>query len=415
MKKKMLHEYTLKRLLIEEDLMEEGITDVIAKPMNWMMRQIQKVFPQTKTAKQEGINDEDLLKLMKKYPLWGIVYDLFEKYNTSWIRTFEKTYRIDVGKQFPDAPVISAAIYGSLTAEEALDEIIKELNHPEYGAAMRAPYPDHNPAEAPPPIERDQLMAAFALIGACMTLNRDEPQKSCIDFLTNLGGGGGGIGDYVGPAAAFLGLPILAPLLPANLAVLGSVLAYAAVVGMLAGQKGQEIDKEQLDVIMPIFLSLLDEDGNQKLSDEEAKPLPNYAASDSAQKLVDAWVMLESKVIPSLLKDPYKMPDMVAAAKRALSSEFNLLYFLELIEDEEEMKDKFDEVFAMIQGGGTDYDHIKNRERFGDLEKRRNEKIVKNFNDKYGKLQDITDEELSDALGEALNRAIRIIQMEDRE
>ena len=431
----MLHEYTLKQLLIEEDL-NESITDLIAKPTQWVMRQIQKVFPQNKTAKQEALNDEDLKKLMEKWPVWGIVYDIFERYNTSWLRTFDKTYKINVSKQFKDkdikdengkklaVPVLSQAVLDS-DPQKAMEELVRHLNHPIYGAALRAPAPDHNPDDAPPPVDREQLMAAFTVIGACMMLNSDEPEKACVEALSNLGGQAGGIGDYIANAGVLLGIPVLTPLLPAGLAVLGSVLAYAAVVGVVAARKGAQIDEKQVDILLPIMISFVDglDRADGKLTGDEKSILPMYRASEAAQKLVDAWVDFESKVIPSLLNEPYQMPDIATTARRALASEFDLTVYLKLIEDDEEMKDKFEELFLKIDDpNNKDYQALRITDTFAQLKNRReqrtkekNEKFIKDFNDKYGELQDITDEELSAALGEALNRAIRIIQMEDRE
>lgn len=420
MKKKMLHEYTLKQLLIEEDL-NESIADLIGKPTQWVMRQIQKVFPQNKTAKQEGLNDEALERLMKKWPVWGIVYDMTKAGDTSWLRTFQKPFVINV----EGAPELSAGFCqvstdGSMKSQ--MEFLADQLNHPEYGAALRAPAPDHNPEEAPPPIDIDQLIAAFGVIVACMRLNSDEPQKACYEFLSNLGGGGGGIGDWVGKAGILLGVPLLAGVLPAGLATLGSVLAYAAVVGMLAGSKADEIDKKQLDVIVPILFHLID-DGDGKLDKTERSITPQGRASEASQKLIDAWVDFESQVIPSLMQEPYQMPDIANVARRAMAQEFNLLYYLELIEDDEQMADKFEELFSAISDkSNQDYRFVRDSEEFDQISKRReqrakekNEKFIKDFNDKYGELQDITDEELSAALGEALNRAIRIIQMEDKE
>ena len=123
------------------------------------------------------------------------------------------------------------------------------------------------------------------------------------------------------------------------------------------------------------------------------------------------------------MKQPYQMPDLAIQARRAMAQEFNLPHYLELIEDDEQMADKFEELFSTISNDDTEeYELVKKSKRFKQVAKRReqrakekNEKFVKDFNDKYGELQDITDEELSAALGEALNRAIRIIQMEDKE
>ena len=311
MKKKMLHEYTLRELLLEKKeptLIREEFGNLgefgkgLAKVTAWFQDKFAKVGKPIVGSEDvksiESSNDTKLSALYKQCSFWKHMAD-------RWTRRGQV--------KWPD--------------EKAMKEIVRRYTE------KYKDDPDIDLLDADDPA----LLNAAHLIAGMEYTNQFDVSS---DFLNGLaeftGAGDTSTSKVIGAVGTLAGVGVLGASIGITLPVLATYFALSAAVGMFAKAAADEVARKQMDALIKMVVDRIADENFDGVVDAE-ELINNKAFRFGSQRILDdtrgafmeCWVKYEQWIIDELLKNPYQAPT-IADSNSALRDIFSEVFEPEL-------------------------------------------------------------------------------------
>ena len=306
MKKKYLHEYTLKQLLIEDvEVLEEDLKHRIESGLGKISAYVSTAFSgltggTIKTA-QETQNDLKLQRLYKKCRFWEIMSE-------RWLDDAGVTAGTSL--LFPNKKAMRSII-------EAYKNSDKHKNDPDIDLL--------DP-------EDDGLMDAAHLIAAMEFVNAHEIGEDFLSAVAELGGAGkSSTSQILGAITAIAGVGVLGAAIPAALPLLSTYLACAGAAAIFAADGADKIvDRYSEPIVKIVTDKILDVNFDGEVSPEEVESAHLVVASRTVMENTkdafrDCWVKYEQWLIDKLIETPYSAPTL-AESNTAMRDIYNEVF-----------------------------------------------------------------------------------------